>query len=164
MLPLHGVRVVELGVWVAGPAAAGIMADWGADVVKIEPPAGDLTRFATPRRHGLSSYFVQQNVGKRSICIDLAKPDGQALIRRLATEADIVTENFRPGVMASFNVGWEDLRAVNPKLVMLSISGFGQDGPYRNRPGYDFMIQGMGGVKAVPGVRTAQQKKPWHWN
>ena len=144
--PLEGVKVLDFTRVLAGPFATRIMADLGADVLKVEPPEGDMTRTIGRRIGGISGYFTQQNVGKRSICVDLARPDGQALIRRLAAETDVVTENFRPGVMAGFNVGWEDLKAVNPKLVMLSISGFGQEGPERERASYAPIIHAEMGL------------------
>ncbi|MGH1492280.1 MAG: CaiB/BaiF CoA transferase family protein [Acidimicrobiales bacterium] len=156
--PLEGVKVLDFTRVLAGPFATRIMSDLGADVLKVEPPEGDMTRGMGRKIAGISGYFTQQNVGKRSICIDLAQPDGQALVRRLAAEADVVTENFRPGVMASFNVGWEDLKAVNPKLVMLSISGFGQDGPERERASYAPIIHGeMGLLERQQYVSGAEQ-------
>lgn len=144
--PLEGIKVLDFTRVLAGPFATRILADLGADVLKVEPPEGDMTRAIGRRIGGLSGYFTQQNVGKRSICVDLTQPEGQALVRRLAAEADIVAENFRPGVMASFNVGWEDLKAVNPKLVMLSISGFGQEGPERERASYAPIIHAEMGL------------------
>ncbi|MFT7597565.1 MAG: CoA:oxalate CoA-transferase [Acidimicrobiales bacterium] len=144
--PLDGVKVLDFTRVLAGPFATRIMADLGADVLKVEPPEGDMTRTIGRRIGGISGYYTQQNVGKRSICVDLTQPDGQALVRRLAAEADVVAENFRPGVMAGFNVGWDDLKAVNPKLVMLSISGFGQEGPERERASYAPIIHAEMGL------------------
>ncbi len=144
--PLEDIRVLDFTRVVAGPFATRIMADLGADVLKVEPPEGDMTRTIGRRIGGISGSFTQQNVGKRAICIDLTRPEGQALVKRLAAEADVVTENFRPGVMAGFNVGWEDLKAVNPKLVMLSISGFGQEGPERDRASYAPIIHAEMGL------------------
>ena len=144
--PLDGVKVLDFTRVLAGPFAPRIMADLGADVLKIEPPEGDMTRGIGRQIGGISGYFTQQNVGKRSICLDLTQPEGQALVKRLAAEADIVAENFRPGVMAKFNVGWDDLKAVNSKLVMLSISGFGQEGPERERASYAPIIHAEMGL------------------
>lgn len=144
--PLAGTKVLDFTRVLAGPFATRIMADLGADVLKVEPPEGDVTRTFGRQIGGISGYFNQQNVGKRSVCLDLSKPEAQALVKRLAAEADVVTENFRPGVMAGFNVGWEDLKAVNPKLVMLSISGFGQEGPERERASYAPIIHAEMGL------------------
>lgn len=134
--PLAGLRVLDLSRVFAGPVAGRVLADLGADVVKVEPPDGDVSRNWGRKIAGLSTYFVQQNVGKRNICVDLNHPDGRAIILDLASTADIVIENFRPGVLASFGLDWAGLSAVNPRLLMLSISGFGQDGPESRRAAY----------------------------
>jgi len=156
--PLEGVKVLDFTRVLAGPFATRIMADLGADVVKVEPPEGDLTRTFGRKIGGISGYFTQQNVGKRSICVDLNQPDGQALMKRLAAEADVVAENFRPGVMAGFNLGWDDLKAVNAQLVMLSISGFGQEGPERGRASYAPIIHAeMGLLERQQFVSEADQ-------
>jgi CoA:oxalate CoA-transferase len=144
--PLEGVKVLDFTRVLAGPFVTRILSDLGADVLKVEPPEGDMTRLIGRKIGGLSGYFTQQNVGKRSICIDLAKPEGQELARKLVAKADVVTENFRPGIMASFGLGWEDLRKVNPKLVMMSISGFGQDGPEKDRASYAPIIHAEMGL------------------
>lgn len=144
--PLHGIKVLDFTRVLAGPFATRILSDLGADVVKVEPPEGDMTRLLGRKIAGLSGYYTQQNVGKRSICVDLNKPAAQDLIKRLVATADVVTENFRPGIMASFNLGWDDLRAVNPRLVMLSISGFGQTGPERDRASYAPIIHAEMGL------------------
>ena len=134
--PLAGLRVLDLSRVFAGPVAGRVLADLGADVVKVEPPDGDVSRNWGRRIAGLSTYFVQQNAGKRNICVDLNHPDGRAVILDLAAVADIVIENFRPGVLASFGLDWAGLSAVNPRLLMLSISGFGQTGPESRRAAY----------------------------
>ncbi len=144
--PLEGIKVLDFTRVLAGPFATRILSDLGADVVKVEPPEGDMTRTIGRKTAGISGLYTQQNVGKRSICLDLAKPEAQALALRLAAEADVVTENYRPGVMASFGLGWDDLRAVNPKLVMMSISGFGQEGPERERASYAPIIHAEMGL------------------
>ena len=144
--PLEGIKVLDFTRVLAGPFATRILSDLGADVLKVEPPEGDMTRNVGRKVAGISGYYTQQNVGKRSICLDLTKPEAQELARKLAAEADVVTENFRPGIMASFNLGWDDLRAVNPKLVMLSISGFGQEGPERDRASYAPIIHAEMGL------------------
>lgn len=144
--PLEGIKVLDFTRVLAGPFATRILSDLGADVLKVEPPEGDMTRNIGRKTAGISGLYTQQNVGKRSICLDLAKPEAQAVARRLAAEADVVTENYRPGVMASFGLGWEELRAVNPKLVMMSISGFGQEGPERERASYAPIIHAEMGL------------------
>ncbi len=144
--PLEGVKVLDFTRVLAGPFATRILSDLGADVVKVEPPEGDMTRTIGRRIGGISGYFTQQNVGKRSICVDLSKPEGVEVIKQLVAKADVVTENFRPGIMASFGLGWDDLRAINPKLVMLSISGFGQVGPETQRASYAPIIHAEMGL------------------
>lgn len=134
--PLAGLRVLDLSRVFAGPVAGRILSDLGADVVKVEPPDGDVSRNWGRKIAGLSTYFVQQNVGKRNICVDLNHPDGVAIVQELATKADIVIENFRPGVLASFGLDWAGLSVINPRLLMLSISGFGQEGPESRRAAY----------------------------
>ena len=110
---LGGVKVLDFSRVLAGPFASRILADLGADVVKVEPPEGDMTRGMGRKINGISGYYTQQNVGKRSICVDLTKPGATALLLRMAAEADLVVENFRPGVMSGFGLGWEELAAVN---------------------------------------------------
>src|SRR3954467_7242719 len=143
---LGGVKVLDFTRVLAGPFASRILSDLGADVVKIEPPEGDMTRFIGRKINGISGYYAQQNVGKRSVCVDLTKPGATALLLRMAAEADVVLENFRPGVMAGFGRGWEQLSAASPRLVMLSISGFGQEGPERDRASYAPIIHGEVGL------------------
>jgi crotonobetainyl-CoA:carnitine CoA-transferase CaiB-like acyl-CoA transferase len=144
--PLDGVKVLDLCRVLAGPHAGRVLADLGADVVKVEPPEGDVSRLFGKKPE--SAYFRQQNAGKRSITVDLTKADGRDLVLRLAAVADVVTENFRPGVMSRFGLGWPELSAVNPRLVMLSISGFGQEGPERDRASYAGVIHAETGVIA----------------
>ena len=130
----------------AGPFAGRMLADLGADVVKIEPPAGDLTRLWGAVIGGVPGYYHQQNVGKRNVCIDLTKPAGVDLVKRLASVADLVIENFRPGVMARLGLDYETLKSVREDIVLLSISGFGQDGPERHRPAYAAAIHAEAGL------------------
>jgi len=134
--PLEGIKVLDLSRVLAGPFAGRILHDLGAEVVKVEPPEGDVTRNWGKVRAGLAGYYTQQNVGKRNVCIDLRAEGGAELIRRLAAEADVLIENFRPGIMKKFGLAYEDLRSINEKLVMLSISGFGQEGPESGRAAY----------------------------
>ena len=130
----------------AGPFAGRMLADLGADVVKIEPPAGDLTRLWGAVIGGVPGYYHQQNVGKRNVCIDLTKPAGVDLAKRLASVADLVIENFRPGVVARLGLDYETLKSVREDIILLSISGFGQDGPERHRPAYAAAIHAEAGL------------------
>ena len=149
--PLSGVRVLDLSRVLSGPHCTRMLADMGADVIKIEPPAGDLTRFATPRRHGLSSYFVQQNVGKRNLSLDLATPEGAEILLALAEHADVLVENYRPGVMARLGLGADTMRARNPRLIYASISGYGQTGPWVKRRAYAPVVEAESGIVASQG-------------
>jgi CoA:oxalate CoA-transferase len=128
-----------------------MLADLGAEVIKIEPPAGDLTRFATPRRNGLSSYFVQQNVGKRNLSVDLATPEGAEILLSLAEHADVLVENYRPGVMARLGLDADTVRARNPRLIYASISGYGQTGPWVKRRAYAPVVEAETGIVASQG-------------
>jgi len=157
--PLSHIRVLDLSRVLAGPWASQLLADLGAEVIKIERPGeGDDTRGWGPPfitnadgSRGDAAYFLSTNRGKRSVCIDMAKPEGQALIRKLAEKSDIVLENFKVGGLKKYGLDYESLKALNPKLIYCSITGFGQDGPYAQRAGYDFMIQGMGGIMSITG-------------
>ncbi|MFI5306303.1 MAG: CaiB/BaiF CoA transferase family protein, partial [Polyangiales bacterium] len=144
--PLQGLRVLDLSRVLAGPYVGRMLADLGADVVKVEPPEGDVTRKWGKVRAGLSGYYTQQNAGKRDVCIDLRAAGGPDLVRRLVERADVVIENFRPGVMAQHGLDFERLHERNPRLVMLSISGFGQSGPEATRPAYASVVQAESGV------------------
>ncbi|ALJ37759.1 CoA transferase [Azospirillum brasilense] len=156
--PLSHVRVLELSRVLAGPWAAQTLADLGADVIKVERPgAGDDTRAWGPPWAGEeSAYFLSTNRGKRSITIDFERPEGQELVRKLAAQADVVIENFKVGGLVKYGLDYDSLKAVNPGLVYCSITGFGQDGPYAKRAGYDFMIQGMGGLMSITGQPDAE--------
>ncbi len=158
--PLSHIRVLDLSRIMAGPWAGQILADLGADVVKVERPgAGDDTRGWGPPflkdRSGAETreagYYLSVNRGKRSITLDLDKPEGQRVVRALAERSDIVLENFKVGTLARFGLGYEQLKAVNPKLIYCSITGFGQTGPRRDAAAYDFMIQAMCGLMSVTG-------------
>ncbi|HKP34241.1 MAG TPA: CaiB/BaiF CoA-transferase family protein, partial [Sphingomicrobium sp.] len=158
MKPLKGIRVLDLSRVLAGPWCTQLLADLGAEVIKIERPgSGDDTRHWGPPWHGqgdqrVAAYFLSCNRGKKSAAIDFAQPEGGALVRRLAAEADVVVENFRVGGLEKFGLHAKSLRATNPRLIYASITGFGQDGPYATRAGYDFIIQGMGGMMSVTGL------------
>jgi formyl-CoA transferase len=155
--PLAGIEVLDLSRVLAGPWCTQLLADLGAEVIKIERPgAGDDTRHWGPPWHGegderVAAYFLSANRGKKSAAIDFAKPEGAPLIRRLAEQADVVVENFKVGGLKKFGLDAESLRAANPRLIVASITGFGQDGPYADRAGYDFIIQGMGGLMSITG-------------
>ena len=146
--PLTGLRVLDMSRVLAGPFAGRMLADLGADVVKLEPPEGDVTRLWGKQLDGIAGYFHQQNVGKRGICVDLGRPGAADLVTRLATRADILIENFRPGVMARLGVDWDRLHAANPRLIMLSITGFGQRGPESRRAAYAPIIHAESGLMA----------------
>ena len=155
MGPLDGVKVFDLTRVLAGPTCAQMLGDLGADVIKIEKPgSGDDTRgFAPPFMPGTqeSAYFVGVNRNKRSVTLDIAKPEGQALALRLIAECDILVENFKVGALAKYGLGYEQLHTQFPRLVYCSITGFGQTGPYAPRPGYDSLVQAMGGVMSLTG-------------
>ncbi|MCP3934231.1 MAG: CoA transferase [Actinomycetia bacterium] len=146
--PLDGLKVLDFSRVVAGPFAGRMLSDLGADVVKVEPPDGDTTRIWGHTVAGLSGFFTQQNAGKRNTSIDIGTDEGRALVKELVAKADIVIENFRPGVMAKHGLGWHDLSAVNPGLVMLSISGFGQTGADSRRRAYAPVIHAESGFMA----------------
>jgi CoA:oxalate CoA-transferase len=146
--PLDGVRVLDFTRVLSGPHCTRTLRDLGADVIKVEPPSGDLTRFSTPRRNGLSTYFVQQNVGKRNVSIDLARPEGVALVLELVEHADVLVENYRPGVMDRLGLGYDDVHRHNPRLVYASISGYGQTGPWVHRRAYAPVVEAEAGIIA----------------
>ena len=151
--PLAGIRVLELGALIAGPFCAKILAEFGADVVKLEPPQiGDPLRKWRHVENGTSLWWHVQSRGKRSAAVDLRTVEGQAIARALAARADIVVENFRPGTLESWNLAYESLAADNPGLVMVRISGYGQTGPYRERPGFGVIGEAVGGMRYVTGT------------
>jgi formyl-CoA transferase len=161
---LEGIRVLDLSRVLAGPWATQSLADLGAEVIKVEQPGqGDDTRHWGPpwHQHGdgpeqeggrVAAYFLAANRGKKSVAIDLASPDGAALVRRMAASADVVVENFKVGGLAKYGLDAASLRAANPRLIYASITGFGQDGPYARRAGYDYIIQAMGGLMSITGL------------
>jgi formyl-CoA transferase len=151
--PLAGLKVLELGALIAGPFCAKILAEFGAEVIKIEPPGqGDPLRKWRYVKDGTSVWWHVQSRGKKSVALDLRKPEGQAIARKLALAADIVVENFRPGTMEEWGLGFDALAAGNPGLVMVRISGYGQTGPYRERPGFGVIGEAMGGLRHVTGT------------
>jgi formyl-CoA transferase len=160
--PLAGIRVLDLSRVLAGPWCTQLLADLGAEVIKVERPGvGDDTRHWGPPWHGegdktVAAYFLSANRGKKSAAIDFSKPEGAALVRKLAEQSDVVVENFKVGGLKKFGLDAKSLRAVNPRLIVASITGFGQDGPYAERAGYDFIIQGMGGMMSITGLPDDQ--------
>lgn len=152
MQALQGIRVLELGQLIAGPFAGKTLADFGADVIKVEPPGvGDPLRKWRLLRNGTSVWWEVQSRNKRSVCLDLREPEGQEAVRALAAEADVVIENFKPGTLEGWGLGWERLHALNPRLVMLRISGYGQTGPDKDRPGFGVIGESMGGLRYLTG-------------
>jgi crotonobetainyl-CoA:carnitine CoA-transferase CaiB-like acyl-CoA transferase len=152
MMPLHGTRVVDLSRVLAGPYATMLLADMGAEVIKIEEPGkGDDTRAWPAFAGGESTYFMSVNRGKKSVTLDLKAEAGKTVLRKLLASADVLLENFRPGTLARLGFGWEAVHALNPRLVYCSISGFGETGPEAGRPGYDLIVQGESGVMDLTG-------------
>ena len=152
-LPLEGIKVIDLTAAMAGPYCTQLLADFGADVLKIEPPGrGDMQRaFGPPFLEGESPYYLINNRNKRGMTLDLRTDRGQEIFRKLVVGADVVAENYRPGVKKKLKIDYETLRAINPRLIYCSISGFGQTGPYGDRPGFDPIAQGMSGLSSVTG-------------
>jgi crotonobetainyl-CoA:carnitine CoA-transferase CaiB-like acyl-CoA transferase len=148
---LDGIRVLELARFQAGPRGGMLLSDLGAEVIKIEPPGGEETRRHPPMVRGQSVYFSVYNRGKKSICLDLRHPKGKDVFAALVPKADVVLENFRPGVMAAMGFDYERLCALNPGIILVSVSGFGQYGPYRDRPAFDSLGQAMGGLMTLTG-------------
>jgi formyl-CoA transferase len=149
---LHGVRVIEMGQLIAGPFAGKTLGEFGADVIKIEPPgAGDPLRGWRMLQDGTSVWWQVQSRNKRSIALDLRAPEGQDIARRLIAQADVLVENFRPGTLEGWGLGWDELSRLNPGLVMLRISGYGQTGPYRDLPGFGAIGEAMGGLRHLTG-------------
>jgi crotonobetainyl-CoA:carnitine CoA-transferase CaiB-like acyl-CoA transferase len=162
--PLAGLKVVELARILAGPWAGQTLSDLGAEVIKIESPAGDDTRrwgppFVTRDTDVSASYFHSTNRGKASVTVDFATPEGQQRIREMVADADVFIENFKVGGLAKYGLDYASLSALNPRLIYCSITGFGQDGPYSHRAGYDFIIQGMSGLMSITGEADGQPQK-----
>jgi formyl-CoA transferase len=152
MEALRGLKVIELGQLIAGPFAGKALAEFGADVIKVEPVStGDPLRKWRLLRDGTSVWWEVQSRNKRSVELDLRSVEGQGVVRALAAEADVLIENFKPGTMESWGLGWDALHALNPRLVMLRISGYGQTGPYRQKPGFGVLGEAMGGLRYLTG-------------
>jgi crotonobetainyl-CoA:carnitine CoA-transferase CaiB-like acyl-CoA transferase len=164
MTPLEGVKVVELARILAGPWAGQMLADLGAEVIKVEAPEGDDTRrwgppFIEAGGERTAAYFHGTNRGKKSVICDFRTPEGQAFVRDLVRDADVLIENFKVGGLAKYGLDYQSLRKVNPRLIYCSVTGFGQDGPYAHRAGYDYIIQGMSGLMSVTGAPDGQPQK-----
>lgn len=154
MKPLERIRVIELGAFIAGPFATRILADFGAEVIKVESPSGDPIRSWGLSQDGGDSYWSRvQMRNKRSIAIDLHQEAGREVVRKLIRSADVVIENFKPGTLEKWNLSHDEMTALNPRLIVTSVTGYGQTGPYRERPGFGNIAESMGGLRAVTGFR-----------
>ncbi len=153
-LPLHGIRVVDVATVIAAPYCATILGEFGADVLKVEHPVGGdaLRRFGTPSQRGDTFTWLSEGRNKRSVTMDLRRPEGMELFKRLITEVDVLCENFRTGTLEKWGLGWEVLRELNPRLVMLRVTGYGQTGPYRDRPGFARVAHAVGGIAYLAGM------------
>ena len=159
--PLTGIRVLELGSLIAGPFCGKTLGDFGADVIKVEPPGeGDPLRRWRKIRNGTSLWWHVQSRNKKSVTCDLRKPEGQEIVRRLARGSHIVIENFRPGALEKWNLGWDELSRDNPKLILVRISGYGQSGPYRERPGFAAIAEAVGGMRYLTGFPDRPPARP----
>ena len=160
MQPLQGVRVLDLSRVLAGPYCTMVLGDLGADVIKVEPPEGDETRgWGPPFAEGESAYYLCVNRNKRGIVINLKTDEGKKILRDLALQSDVLVENFRPGTLKKFGLDFETLHELNPKLIYCSITGFGQTGSMKDKPGYDFMIQALGGLMSITGEPDGEPMK-----
>lgn len=160
MQPLDGIRVLDLSRVLAGPYCTMVLGDLGADVIKVESPEGDETRgWGPPFADGESAYYLCVNRNKRSIVVDFKTDQGREILQQLIRRSDVLVENFRPGTLARFSLDFESAARLNPKLIYCSISGFGQTGPLRDKPGYDFMIQAMGGLMSITGQTDGEPLK-----
>jgi formyl-CoA transferase len=160
MQPLQNIRVLDLSRVLAGPYCTMVLGDLGAEVIKVEPPEGDETRaWGPPFAGGESAYYLCVNRNKRGMVVDLKTEAGRNILRELAMQSDVLVENFRPGTLKKFGLDFETLHEIHPRLVYCSISGFGQTGSLREKPGYDFMIQAMGGIMSVTGEPDGEPMK-----
>ena len=161
--PLEGIRVLDFTRVLSGPHATRMLSDLGAEVIKVEPPMGDMTRFAMPRVNSLSSYFIQQNVGKKNISLDMTKPQAVELLKKLVNQCDVVIENFRPGVMHKMGLDYETLSQLNPRLIYTSITGYGATGPWTTRRAYAPVVNAESGITKHQGdVRGGQYANDPH--
>ena len=153
-LPLAGIRVIDVATVIAAPYCATILGEFGADVLKVEHPVGGdaLRRFGTPSQRGDTYTWLSEGRNKRSVTVDLRRPEGMALFKELVAQADVLCENFRTGTLEKWGLGWEVLHALNPRLVMLRVTGYGQTGPYRDRPGFARVAHAVGGIAYLAGM------------
>ncbi len=159
--PLSGIRVLELGTMIAGPVVGTLLSDFGAEIIKIEQPdGGDPIRNIGPFCEGESLWWNVEGRNKKSVTLDMRRPEGQAVLRQLVKEADVLVENFRPGTMAKWNVGWDDLKEVNPSLIMVSVSGYGQTGPYATKPAFDRIALAFAGMLNITGFADRAPVRP----
>ena len=158
--PLAGIRVIELANFIAGPLAGTLLADMGADVIKVEPPQGDMSRATPPIRDGESVSFTALNRNKRSLVLDLKRPEAIAVLHKLAAKSDVLLEAYRPGALDKLGLGSAQLKAINPRIVYTSVSGFGQSGPYRRRAGVNLIIEAFSGVLSVTGEPGERPMRP----
>jgi crotonobetainyl-CoA:carnitine CoA-transferase CaiB-like acyl-CoA transferase len=155
--PLQGLRILDFSRVLTGPHATRMLCDLGAEIIKIEPPDGDLTRFTNPRVNSLSTYFIQQNAGKKNISLDMSKPEAVNIVKKLVMHADILIENFRPGVMKKLGLDYTSLSALNPKLIYASITGYGQTGPWVHRRAYAPVVGAESGLTNHQGMARGGQ-------
>ncbi len=155
--PLQGLRILDFSRVLTGPHATRMLCDLGAEIIKIEPPDGDLTRFTNPRVNSLSTYFIQQNVGKKNISLDMSKPEAVDIVKKLVMHADILIENFRPGVMKKLGLDYASLSALNPRLIYASITGYGQTGPWVHRRAYAPVVGAESGLTNHQGMARGGQ-------
>jgi formyl-CoA transferase len=159
-MPLEGIRVLDCATIIAAPFAAMLLADYGADVIKVEHPRGDGLRLSGAQKNGVGLNYAYYGRNKRNVVIDFGMADGQALLRDLAKKSDVLIENFRPGVMEKWGLGWDDLHEINPRLVMLRMTGFGQFGPYAARPGFGTLAESMSGFAHINGYPDGSPTLP----
>src|SRR5665213_4012072 len=158
--PLAGIKVIELANFIAGPLCGTLLADMGADVIKVEPPKGDMSRATPPIRNGESVSFVALNRNKRSLVLDLKRPEATQILLKLAAQSDAFVEASRPGALEKLGLGGAQVKAVNPRIVYTSVSGFGQSGPYRRRAGVNLIIEAFSGVLSVSGEPGKMPVRP----
>lgn len=158
--PLSGLRVIDAATVIAGPTVGMLLGDFGADVIKVEHPRGDVLRQTGAQKDGIGLWFKMANRNKRCVTLNLSKEKGQALFKELVKNADVLIENFRTGTMEKWGLGWEDLKAINPRLVMVRVTGFGQTGPYKNRPGFGTIAEAFSGFAAITGQEDGPPTLP----
>ncbi|HXG19818.1 MAG TPA: CoA transferase, partial [Methylomirabilota bacterium] len=151
-LPLEGLKVVDIAVLFASPTISQNMGDFGAEVIKVEhPKSGDSLRSLGAAKNGIPLWWKITNRNKKCVTLDLGKPEGQEIFKQLVADADVLTENFRPGTMEKWGIGWDVLHAINPRLVFVRVSGFGQTGPYKDKPGFGTLAEAMSGFAHITG-------------